>query len=122
MVERLVGQREAFVKAPAFPLDRITGISGAFITGDGSCLEVILSKAVLPGADGSVRGLVCTFQDISAQKRAEREVFRLSNYDDITGLPNRFNFLRLLADLLREASAGEEVPARLVDGDRHHAR
>lgn len=41
LVERLLGQREAFVKSVAFPLDRLTGLSGATITADGNIVFIV---------------------------------------------------------------------------------
>jgi two-component system chemotaxis sensor kinase CheA len=41
VVDRLAGQREAFVKALAFPLDRLAGVSGATVMGDGSVVFII---------------------------------------------------------------------------------
>ncbi|MDX9710576.1 MAG: chemotaxis protein CheA [Trichloromonas sp.] len=47
VVDRLVGQREAFVKTLAFPLDRIAGVSGATILGDGRIVFIIDPQGLL---------------------------------------------------------------------------
>ena len=47
VVDRLVGQREAFVKSLAFPLDRIAGVSGATILGDGRIVFIIDPQGLL---------------------------------------------------------------------------
>ncbi|WP_432821594.1 chemotaxis protein CheA [Trichloromonas sp.] len=47
VVDRLVGQREAFVKSLAFPLDRLAGISGATTLGDGSIVFIIDPQSLL---------------------------------------------------------------------------
>ena len=41
VVDRLVGQREAFVKALAPPLDRLAGVSGATFLGEGNIVFII---------------------------------------------------------------------------------
>jgi two-component system chemotaxis sensor kinase CheA len=41
VVDRFCGQREAFVKTLAFPLDSLAGVSGATVIGDGSIIFII---------------------------------------------------------------------------------
>jgi two-component system chemotaxis sensor kinase CheA len=53
VVDRLVGQREVFVKSLAFPLDRLPGVHGATVLGDGSVIFIIDPQSLLdqrPGA------------------------------------------------------------------------
>ncbi len=47
VVDRLVGQREVFVKSLSFPLDRLAGISGATTLGDGSIVFIIDPQTLL---------------------------------------------------------------------------
>jgi len=47
VVDRLVGQREAFVKTLSFPLDRLGGLSGATVLGDGSVIFIVDPRALL---------------------------------------------------------------------------
>jgi len=47
VVDRLVGQREAFVKSLSFPLDRFGGLSGATVLGDGSVIFIVDPQALL---------------------------------------------------------------------------
>lgn len=47
VVDRLVGQREAFVKPLAFPLDRLAGVSGATVLGDGSVVFIVDPQSLL---------------------------------------------------------------------------
>ncbi len=59
VVDRLVGQREAFVKTLAFPLNRIAGVSGATILGDGRIVFIIdpqglLDEGTAPGGRSGV--------------------------------------------------------------------
>jgi two-component system chemotaxis sensor kinase CheA len=47
VVDALCGQREAFVKSLAYPLNQIAGVSGASILGDGSVLFLIDPQQLL---------------------------------------------------------------------------
>ncbi|MEJ2199869.1 MAG: chemotaxis protein CheW [Desulfuromonadaceae bacterium] len=47
VVDRLIGQREIFVKSLAFPFDRMGGISGATLLGDGRVIFIIDPLALL---------------------------------------------------------------------------
>jgi len=49
VVDRLVGQREAFVKALAPPLDRLTGVSGATFLGEGNIVFIIDPQGLIEG-------------------------------------------------------------------------
>lgn len=60
---------------------------------DGRLLELELTCEPLFDAD-ALFGTVVTFRDISERKRYIAEIERKSNFDDLTGLPNR----NLLAD------------------------
>ncbi|PLX94346.1 MAG: hypothetical protein C0621_05595 [Desulfuromonas sp.] len=52
VVDRFAGQREAFVKTLASPLDRLSGVSGATILGDGSLIFILDPQALLDGGPG----------------------------------------------------------------------
>jgi len=45
-VDRFIGQREAFVKALGFPLNLLTGLSGATIEGDGQVVFIVDPQAL----------------------------------------------------------------------------
>ncbi|BCR06862.1 chemotaxis protein CheA [Desulfuromonas versatilis] len=47
VVDRLAGQREVFVKALEYPLNRLPGVSGATVLGDGSILFIIDPQTML---------------------------------------------------------------------------
>jgi two-component system chemotaxis sensor kinase CheA len=47
VVDRLVGQREVFVKSLSFPLDRLAGVTGASVLGDGQVVFVIDPQGLL---------------------------------------------------------------------------
>lgn len=47
VVDRLIGQREVFVKTLASPLDRLPGLSGATVLGNGSVIFIIDPQSLL---------------------------------------------------------------------------
>jgi two-component system chemotaxis sensor kinase CheA len=55
VVDRLIGQREAFIKTLAFPLDRLAGVSGATVLGDGSIVFIIDPQPLLAERSGMPR-------------------------------------------------------------------
>ncbi len=65
---------------------------------DGSALPVEYSSMPIV-EDGRLLGAVVTFLDVSERKRYLEQIERKSNFDDVTGLPNR----NLLTDRLNHA-------------------
>jgi len=47
---------------------------------------------------------LCLFRDITETRQAEHRVYRLANFDNLTGLPNRLSFSERLADEIQRAS------------------
>lgn len=54
VVDHLVGQREVFVKSLGFPLDRLAGVTGASVLGDGQVVFVIDPQALLDAGSSLV--------------------------------------------------------------------
>jgi len=79
----------------------IQGKEETFWRKDGSPLPILFSSTPITEG-GAVVGAVTTFQDISERKRYQAQLERKSNFDDLTGLPNR----NLLADRLAQWMAG----------------
>jgi predicted signal transduction protein with EAL and GGDEF domain len=69
------------------------------ITRDGRKIPVEDSAAPVKDSQGNISGAVLVFHDVTEKKRAQQQIERQANYDDLTGLPNR----RLLADRLEQA-------------------
>jgi diguanylate cyclase (GGDEF)-like protein/PAS domain S-box-containing protein len=102
-------------------LDNSLGVSnleGAFRRKDGTLLEVEFSCQPMVDA-GVAQGLVVTFRDISEKKRYLAELERKSNFDDLTGLPNR-NLLadRLIRGIGRCQQAETQLAVLLLNLDR----
>ena len=74
-----------------------------------------LSLADLRG-DDAVSGIVVQVRDITARVALEEDVRRRSDHDPLTGLPNREQFERLVADELR--AGNDRIAVVVVDLDR----
>jgi predicted signal transduction protein with EAL and GGDEF domain len=63
-----------------------------------------------PGTDAAGRPrLTMAVQDISALRRAQRQAYRLANFDTLTGLPNRRQFLDSLTSEIRHRDPGTQL-------------
>ena len=67
--------------------------------------------------DGVVVGRVASFQDITEEIRGQEELLRLAFHDDLTGLPNRPNFMSKLETALC-ADSPDSVAVLFMDVDR----
>jgi diguanylate cyclase (GGDEF)-like protein/PAS domain S-box-containing protein len=89
------------------------------ITKHGEVIDVLISASSDKDADGKVLRSMAGIIDVTEQKKAEREIYRLAHYDQLTGKPNRF----LLRDRLRQNIAqgsreGHKVAVLYIDLDR----
>jgi len=71
-----------------------------------------------PMADG---GFIATFDDITAQQRAEQQVAFLARHDGLTGMPNRVMLRERLEQALATVSRGQPFAVMLLDLDRFKA-
>ncbi|MGJ9416601.1 EAL domain-containing protein [Massilia sp. CMS3.1] len=86
---------------------------------DGSFSAKCFDIRVIRHADGRVHRHVVQFHDISEQKEKDELIWRQTNFDALTGLPNRRLFLdRLEQDLKKAAGAGQGLGVLLLDLDR----
>jgi diguanylate cyclase (GGDEF)-like protein/PAS domain S-box-containing protein len=92
---------------------KIESYQGPMIYADGSLREVIFTKSVFLTPSKAVGGIVGTMFDVTLNKQLEEKAYRLANYDPLTGLPNRTNFLQKLDQILRLA-AKEERPVAVL--------
>ncbi len=80
------------------------------------------SAAPIFAADRLVSGVVMVFRDVTHQRELHQEVEYRSRHDHLTGLPNRLEFDRLLAQLLVSAHSGDaEHVLCFIDLDRFKA-
>jgi diguanylate cyclase (GGDEF)-like protein/PAS domain S-box-containing protein len=100
---------------------RIDGYSldKRFIRQDGTLLYANVSTRCMRRANGSVDYFVTVVQDITERKQAEERIRNLSQYDTLTGLPNRTLLSdRLQQVLLRALRDHTQAGVMLVDLDR----
>jgi diguanylate cyclase (GGDEF)-like protein/PAS domain S-box-containing protein len=71
------------------------------------------SITAVPDVCGHIKNYLVIFSDISERKRTESYIRYLTDYDALTGLPNRFLLLRQLDDLLPTLSQKDELAALL---------
>jgi len=83
-------------------------------TPDGRCIQV-KNQPVKNG------GWVSTLEDITVQRRAEERIWKLANYDVLTGLPNRAHFVDELRRELEVSSNIEHFAVLFVDTDEFKA-
>jgi diguanylate cyclase (GGDEF)-like protein len=83
------------------------------LTADGGVVPMSLTFVDLV-TDQAVQGIVVAASDITALVEARTELHHLANHDDLTGLPNRSNLLRRIAEVLAREPAD---PHTLIFGD-----
>ena len=84
---------------------------------DGSLVDVRAASARMHNPDGTVRGTARAYEDITDQKRAERELARIAHYDQLTGLPNRLSLQKELGRLLSGSNGKAPTAIALFDLD-----
>jgi diguanylate cyclase (GGDEF)-like protein/PAS domain S-box-containing protein len=86
---------------------------------DGRFSAKFVNIRVIRHPDGRVYRHVIQFQDISEQKKKDEVIWRQTNFDPLTGLPNRRLFLdRLEQDMRKAQGAGHRLGVLLLDIDR----
>jgi diguanylate cyclase (GGDEF)-like protein/PAS domain S-box-containing protein len=86
---------------------------------DGSFTAKFVNVRVIRHPDGRVYRHVIQFQDISEQKQKDEVIWRQTNFDPLTGLPNRRLFLdRLQQDMKKAHGSGRRLGVLLLDIDR----
>jgi predicted signal transduction protein with EAL and GGDEF domain len=69
-----------------------------------------IQGAMTPGADASgTATLTLAVQDISTLRRAQQQAHRLANFDLLTGLPNRMQFIETLTAELQRREPGAQL-------------
>jgi diguanylate cyclase (GGDEF)-like protein/PAS domain S-box-containing protein len=101
--------------------------NGGYVTGyqtqlrrrDGECVWVSVNANHYRDQAGRTMGLEGTVRDIAENKKLEDELWRLANFDALTGLPNRRLFYdRLGLSLVRALRGAESGALLFIDLDR----
>jgi diguanylate cyclase (GGDEF)-like protein/PAS domain S-box-containing protein len=86
---------------------------------DGGFSARFVNIRVIRHPDGRTYRHIYQFQDISEQKQKDEVIWRQTNFDPLTGLPNRRLFLdRLQQDMKKALGAGRRLGVLLLDIDR----
>jgi diguanylate cyclase (GGDEF)-like protein/PAS domain S-box-containing protein len=85
---------------------------------DGETKWLSTSKVPLVGEDGNVIGLVGVARDVTERKRAQDQIQFIALHDPLTGLPNRFQFEKKLAEALVASRASAPAALLYLDLDR----
>lgn len=105
-MQEIVGNRLIkFFKKDSFDPERIKELysekklvnkDADLMAKDGSVIHSLFSASVVENDTYGFMGTIISFHDITKQKKLERELYELANYDPLTGLPNRRFFLEVL--------------------------
>ena len=86
---------------------------------DGELFWEYASISPIKAADGTITHFVAVKEDITLRKQYERRLIQQANFDEVTGLPNRFLALdRLSQALARARRHGQKVALMFLDLDR----
>jgi diguanylate cyclase (GGDEF)-like protein/PAS domain S-box-containing protein len=86
---------------------------------DGAYTAKFVNIRLIRHPDGRIYRHVIQFHDISEQKQKDELIWRQTNFDALTGLPNRRLFFdRLEQDLKKAQGAGRGLGVLLLDLDR----
>ena len=86
---------------------------------DGAFTAKSVNIRLIRHPDGRVHRHVVQFQDISEQKKKDEEIWRQTNFDALTGLPNRRLFVdRLEQDMRKAHGRNGRLGVLLLDLDR----
>ena len=88
---------------------------------DGSFTAKYVNMRTIRHPDGRIYRHVIQFQDISEQKEKDEQIWRQTNFDALTGLPNRRLFVDRLEQELKKAhgaEGGQGLGVLLLDLDR----
>lgn len=85
---------------------------------DGQLYPVRLSISTIVNRQGELDGYFGIFQDITEEKKSERDLHLLAYHDTLTGLYNRTEFMRMVTDALgRGERYGEAFGLLFIDLD-----
>jgi len=141
----IVRASERFATAAGRPVDALNGTAVADLFGEGEARQTMLrlidagkpirdlelpiavageerwwriSCRPMNDSTGPAKALRGAATDITVEKQATDEIDRLAHYDNLTGLPNRSTFNRLMERELQRLPDGRSLALLYVDVDR----
>jgi diguanylate cyclase (GGDEF)-like protein/PAS domain S-box-containing protein len=108
-----------FFEHPSRHSDKPSQLRGEWLARDGSVRSIVWSTTWLRRADGAIEYFVATGVDTTELRGAEQRLNYVSNFDALTGLPNRILMRERLLQLREKAAGGTQVLGFLMlKGDR----
>jgi PAS domain S-box-containing protein/diguanylate cyclase (GGDEF)-like protein len=84
-------------------------LQGEWLTPEGRTRSIVWTHTLLRRADGSVEFVLATGIDVTELRGAEQRLHYVSNYDAVTGLPNRELLRERMRRMKGQAQAGRRV-------------
>ena len=107
------------MRAAMAGLQQVFQVEKRYLHASGADVWVAVTTSVVCDSDGMPLWAISQIEDISARRAASEELNRLASTDILTGLPNRYTFLRQMAEAVQRAeSAGSMVSVLFCDVDR----
>jgi diguanylate cyclase (GGDEF)-like protein len=99
--------RNLFAGQPGNP--RPQRLQGDWLTADGHTRSIVWTHTLLRRQDGSIEFALATGIDVTELRGAEQRLHYASNYDTVTGLPNRDLLRERLRRMKAQAQSGRRV-------------
>ncbi len=93
-------EKEHFIQCIESGISRNNEIE--FINKEGACISLSVNWSVIKDEAGNVNKYVCTARDITELKQAQSIVMYQANYDQLTGLSNRYNLENSIEKILED--------------------
>ncbi len=81
---------------------------------DGGIYPVWQTITAVKDSNGSTKNYVSAFHDIGEQKRAQKQIYQLENYDRLTNLPNRNHMMNLIEQAISTARADKHYGGIII--------
>lgn len=112
-------EAEENVMPQFFKIGFVKDVPYQMVKKNGEVIDVLVSATSEKDADGKVLRSMAGIIDITEQKKADREIYRLAHYDQLTGKPNRFLLHdRLHQNIAQGSREGHKVAVLFLDLDR----
>jgi diguanylate cyclase (GGDEF)-like protein/PAS domain S-box-containing protein len=107
------------MRAAMAGLQHVFQVEKRYLHASGADVWVSVTTSVVCDSDGTPLWAISQIEDISARRAASQELSRLASTDILTGLPNRYTFLRQVAEAVHRAeTSGCSMSVLFCDVDR----
>ncbi len=99
--------------------DELKSIETEFVTKERDAVCVSVNWSAVKDVDGNTNRYVCTARDITEIKKAQKIMMHQANYDELTGLSNRYNLEVAIEKILNDT--GKKHIFIVIDLDKFKA-